>query len=89
VHAVTIAEGERTRGVGRGRVGRADDRQEGGGRHCDPLVGEQALPETNATRPPGRSAVARFVNAATGSTKNITPNRLIRTSKLPASLRKS
>ena len=36
-----------------------------------------------ARRPPGRSAEPMFVKAATGSAKNITPKRLMATSKAP------
>lgn len=31
--------------------------------------------QTNAIRPPGRTTACRLANAATGSSKNITPNR--------------
>ena len=31
--------------------------------------------QTKASRPPGRTADRMFANAATGSSKNITPNR--------------
>ena len=38
---------------------------------------------TNTTRPPSAVARRRLANAATGSSKNMTPNRLITTSKVP------
>ncbi len=37
--------------------------------------------QVNASRPPGRSAAAMLANAAVGSSKNITPNLEIATSK--------
>lgn len=39
--------------------------------------------QTKAIRPPGRSARPMLAKAATGSAKNITPKRLIATSKVP------
>ena len=40
--------------------------------------------DTNASRPPGRSARPMLVNAAAGSSKNITPNRLTAASYSPS-----
>jgi hypothetical protein len=48
--------------------------------------GKSAVAEAVAKiRPPDRTAVATFANAAAGSLKNITPKRLITTSNEPGS----
>ena len=83
-HARGVAEGERSRRVGRAAA--AETRRAARRRARAPSStgsASRGCQHTKARRPPGRSARRRFAKAATGSAKNITPKREKTRSKRP------